>query len=374
MEVTSRTVRRQLNQFLLHCHPDFFQAHPQRKDLNQESLQTLHALLEPVLATDPPGYRAAPRKQSDPESEARSSKPASLSTSPSGARTPLECLAHHALAWGDTLATPSIRVSFFRRTLPRDDPPTGILSAGPTRSPPGPDKIEQVFGPTPSVLAQLAQSRSTDDDSRHSLLSHHPEPIPTKTLAGYYWYTVAEQFIRLCQNTGVDGSTELLATIVPLRQAWQERLQSPRGKHDPSGLGGPASLKSHQGRQVSAQSTSLYQMREQFQRGLRDAELPEWRPSPPPSQHHSHHQQLHPPTILDPRRVFFVQGIALADHPRLLRRLDRVIGRYQKELQFDRWWDIPIMVSTAFERQPPGFLCLSRRFSPSRKYKGPLYH
>ncbi|KAJ1913368.1 hypothetical protein IWQ60_009239 [Tieghemiomyces parasiticus] len=333
--VNARVLRTQLHRLLLRCHPDFFQADPAIKQTNQQSLQLLNSLLEPILTHDPPplGKPQAP-KTSLTESTATNTAPV-INTA---------VLAQHYGAWA---AKPSVAVAFY--------PSTATKAA---------TRIEHCFQlDRPDEMIGLDRAGSGGAVDSH--LGGYRQPA----LAGYAWWTLADNLVQLCEKAGIDQAGELRSAAAETRQRWLDRLCPANTPKVPGRRGATEPRRGT----VSQLHTERTSMREQFQRNLGSSGLareppssvPRWAQMAKYGRGHGGGAPNPPvPTVaLEPAKVFAHPTLRGYQGARALANFNQLLSRHSSDLNFARWHHVPVMFGLSFTRSPPGFICVPISFS-----------
>ncbi|KAJ1981577.1 hypothetical protein H4R35_000671 [Dimargaris xerosporica] len=309
MPFEAQTLSRYLKQLLLRCHPDFF--HHQHlsafKQTNLASLQTLNALLEPLLNTTPP-----PAQTVQPTS--------TLSLPLKHAQTLLQ----HREQWAKKSP---IRVQFYQQPAPtaRTEQDSQRVLAPNAEPPIGHIAQDFTVLGTPSLGALLATR-------------NQGQP---RIVASHYWFAIADQFLQLCLQAGVPCTPAHVALVKEQRDAWAAALPHRQG------------VKTRMRSRAPGPCQPL-DLKQQFYTGLhqttvdlvyRERSLSPSHPWPSNSQ-------------LDPRRVFFTQAIADMHRTCVFHQLNALVQRHAPALRWPQWVHLPIMVGAAYARDPAGFLVI----------------
>ncbi|KAJ1652681.1 hypothetical protein IWQ61_007038 [Dispira simplex] len=331
MQLSTRLIRTYLNRLLLRCHPDFFQCYPIAKQTNQESLQTLNTLLEPLLASNAPWIE--PSQQLSQYTSSQSDHQGSNRNRSDFSKDNVALLLKHWEEWQNKPQGAKI-VFYHRPELARG------LTNDSQGKPSNQISHRFVFDNLPNY---------TD------LVSHRTAPA----LAAYHWYSVAEQFLTLLGTLGDVPVTELVSMAHTQRQKWKARMGSaaPNG-NTPSGH-------YRRFRSTLRPPSDRNDLREQFRRGLYQTFS-----TAESSALHDLSHQTHPssPCNLNPRHIFLaIPGLSQSQRMDILQFLNTVIQCHGRVLQFYRWHHLPIMVAQHFSRDPPGFIVMPPRFQISGK-------
>ncbi|KAJ1982995.1 hypothetical protein H4R34_001537 [Dimargaris verticillata] len=315
MPFEAQTLSRYLKQLLLRCHPDFFhhQHLPKLKQTNLASLQTLNALLEPLLNATPPAAQASPPTST-------------LSLPPLHVQTLLQ----HREQWAKKSP---IRVQFYQQVAPSvhaEQVSQRVLTPDPE---PTVGHIAQDFAilGTPSLEVLLAARNQGQ----------------TRIVASHYWFAIADQFLQLCRQAGVPCAPAHIASVQEQRDAWAVAQQRSQG------------AKGHMRSRPAGKSQQLQQsdLKQQFYTGLRRTIVD----LAPHGQTFSLPQLMRPwpsDIQLDPRRVFFMQTVPDIRRTCVFDRLNTLVQRHAPKLRWFQWAHLPIMVGAAYARQPAGFLVI----------------